>query len=94
MRLIMRLFRKASYNFIPNYFFNQNPSFYSKDAKQFLLIFARLHIFIKNTFLNFLFTTYKKMLSPIEFEEFEELEELIEELLVEQKVLENINKNR
>ena len=34
------------------------------------------------------------MLSPIEFEEFEELEELIEELLVEQKVLENINKNR
>ena len=34
------------------------------------------------------------MLSPIEFDEFEELEELIEELLVEQKVLENINKNR
>ena len=33
------------------------------------------------------------MLSPIEFDEFEELEELIEELLVEQKVLENINKN-
>ena len=33
------------------------------------------------------------MLSPIEFDEFEELEELIEELLVEQIVLENINKN-
>ena len=55
MKLIMRRFRKASYNFILNYLF------YTKDLWQFLPIFIRLHVFYKKRFTLFLFTIYKKM---------------------------------